>query len=154
MTWKPLGKQEIISFYYHPYIMEMCQSTKPLGLDSIYWHSLVVPNNLYRNFLTFKSGKYYRKGGKMDSENLVQIYQLCKNHSWNVPGTYELILLEREKGKITCLRSINRFFKFSLWNLKKKQPHWLYWEGFNLHLGKGYRALKKSEMGKLFFTKK
>lgn len=151
MTWKPLGKQEIISFYYHPYIMEMCQSTKPLGLDSIYWHSLVVPNNLYRNFLTFKSGKYYRKGGKMDSENLVQIYQLCKNHSWNVPGTYELILLEREKGKMTCLRSINRFFKFSLWNLKKKTTPLIVLRRVQLASGQRLQSPEKEWNGKVIF---
>lgn len=151
MTWKPLGKQEIISFYYHPYIMEMCQSTKPLGLDSIYWHSLVVPNNLYRNFLTFKSGKYYRKGGKMDSENLVQIYQLCKNHSWNVPGTYELILLEREKGKMTCLRSINRFFKFSLWNLKKTTTPLIVLRRVQLASGQRLQSPEKEWNGKVIF---
>lgn len=59
------------------------------------------------------------KKGRWNSENLVQIYQLCEKHSWNVPAAYELTLWEKGKGKMTFLRSIaNRFFKFSLWNLK------------------------------------
>ena len=29
---------------------------------------------------------------------------------------------------------------------KRQEKHWFYWEGFNFHLSKGYKVLRKGEI--------